>query len=367
MHTQFTTGNARVPANLTQVNGYSLAADYGDISAEMRAAQTGVAVMDRSAWGRLQLMGRDRLDFLQRMSTNDFAALPAGSGRVTVFTDARGRMIDRAIVYGWSDDILIVNSLSAGHRLTSWLRGFIFYRDKVNISDLTTATGMLTLYGPRATDFAQTALGVSLDTETGFTAVDELRALVGGAEGFGGSAINVVVEAADLPALWERVVDAGAMPMGYTAYERLRIAAGWPEYGHEITDMYNPLEAGLLSAVSFTKGCYIGQEVVARTDTYQKLKQHLMGLRFAVAPSVSVGAPLQIGGKNVGVLTSFAAVDNGGAGLGYVRVAYAEPGAVVQVACGDVTAEAELVALPGRWTRPFGMDSSTVSDDEDDF
>ncbi|MFN8484946.1 MAG: folate-binding protein [Anaerolineae bacterium] len=362
MHAQSLTGNARLAANRTQVNGYTLAADYGDPAAEMRAAQTDVVVMDRSAWGRLQLMGRDRLDFLQRMSTNDFAHLAAGDGRVTVFTDARGRMIDRANVYGWSDDILIVNSLGAGHRLTSWLRGFIFYRDQVNVSDLTTATAMLTLYGPRAADLARSALGVRLEAESGFTAVDELRALVGGGEGFGGSGVNIVVETADLPALWERVIGAGATPMGYTAYERLRIAAGWPEYGHEITDMYNPLEAGLLSAVSFTKGCYIGQEVVARTDTYQKLKQHLMGLRLASAAPVSLGAALQVGGKAVGVLTSVAPFDDGAIGLGYVRVAYAAPGAMVQVACGDVTVDAELIALPGRWTRPYGMDEGAVSD-----
>ncbi|MFN8497037.1 MAG: folate-binding protein [Anaerolineae bacterium] len=364
MHTGFVTGNARVPANLTQVNGYSVAADYGDIAAEMRAAQTDVAVMDRSAWGRLQLMGRDRLDFLQRMSTNDFAHLPAGSGRVTVFTDARGRMIDRAVVYGWSDDILILNSLGAGHQLTSWLRGFIFYRDQVNVSDLTPATAMLTLYGPRAADVAQSALGVRLDSEMGFAAVEDLRALVGGAEGFGGNGINVVVEADDRAAVWERLVGAGAAPLGYSAYERLRIAAGWPQYGHEITDMYNPLEAGLLNAVSFTKGCYIGQEVVARTDTYQKLKQHLMGVRVSSAIPISVGAPLQVGGKTVGVLTSFVSHDDGGDGLGYVRVAYAAPGAVVQIACGDVAVDAELIALPGRWTRPYGMEGAAASAEE---
>ena len=362
MHTEFTTGSARVPANLTQVNGYIVAADYGDIGAELRAVQTDVAVMDRSAWGRLQLMGRDRLDFLQRMSTNDFADLPPSAGRATVFTDARGRMIDRALVYGWADDILIVNSLGAGHRLTSWLRGFIFYRDQVNVSDLTSATAMLTLYGPRAAELAHSALGVSLDTELGFTALEALRALVGGTDPLGGGGINVVVEADDFPALWERVVGAGATPMGYTAYERLRIAAGWPAYDHEITDTYNPLEAGLLSAVSFTKGCYIGQEVIARTDTYQKLKQHLMGLRFRSA-DVTLGAPLQVGGKNVGALTSFVPTEDGGIGLGYVRVAYAAPGATVQVACGEPV-DAELVALPGRWTRPYGMESSDTSDED---
>ncbi len=363
MHKEFTNGSARVPAKLTQISGYTLAADYGDAAAEVRAVQTDVAVMDRSAWGRLQLMGRDRLDFLQRMSTNDFAHLPAGAGRATVFTDARGRMIDRALVYGWADDILVINSLGAGHRLTSWLRGFIFYRDQVNLSDLTSATAMLTLYGPRAADLARSALGVRLDGELGFTAVEELRALVGGTDDLGGGGINVVVEADDFPALWERVVGAGATPMGYTAYEHARIEAGWPEYGHEITDMYNPLEAGLLSAVSFTKGCYIGQEVIARTDTYQKLKQHLMGLRVARA-DVAPGAPLQVGGKSVGVLTSFVSDEDGGVGLGYVRVAYAAPGAMVQIVCGETHVDAELVALPGRWMRPYGMDSDETSDED---
>ena len=344
MHTEFTTGSARVPANLTQVNGYIVAADYGDIGAELRAVQTDVAVMDRSAWGRLQLMGRDRLDFLQRMSTNDFADLPPSAGRATVFTDARGRMIDRALVYGWADDILIVNSLGAGHRLTSWLRGFIFYRDQVNVSDLTSATAMLTLYGPRAAELAHSALGVSLDTELGFTAVEALRALVGGTDPLGGGGINVVVEADDFPALWERVVGAGATPMGYTAYERLRIAAGWPAYDHEITDTYNPLEAGLLSAVSFTKGCYIGQEPVARLHYKGRPNRHLRGLR--PGGPVAHGDPVRLGDRQLGeVGTAVLSPASGRIALSILRKE-AEPGSVVTVETEAGEVEAEVVELP---------------------
>ncbi len=347
------------------INGQSLVADYGDVEAEVAAVRTGAGVMDRGAWGRVQLTGADRLPFLQRMSTNDFSQLPLGLGKPTVFPDARGRMLERALAYGWEEETLLVGSLGAHKRLAGWLRQYIFFRDKVAVADLTADTGMLTVYGPQAVAVVRAVLGEAetefLDEEFPrryqFMPVPEAETLVAGADPLAGQALNLMVEPDRVPDLWARLTAAGAAPIGYTAYDRLRIEAGWPEYGHEITDAYNPLEAGLLSAVSFTKGCYIGQEVIARLDTYQKLKQHLMGLRFhQPAVHAAPGTALELDGRAVGVLTSAAPAPDGAVGLGYVRVSCAVAGATVTVTTPDGCAAAELTDLPGRWQRPYGME-----------
>ena len=327
--------------------------------------RTGAGVMDRSAWGRVQLTGADRLPFLQRMSTNEFSQLPLGLGKPTIFPDARGRMVDRALVYAWEEETLLVGSLGSHKRLAGWLRQYIFFRDKVAVADLTTDTGMVTVYGPAAVGVVRAALGEAetefLDDEFvrryQFIPVAEVEAFVAGADPLGGQGVNLIVEPNRVAELWARLTEAGAMPIGYAAYDRLRIEAGWPEYGHEITDAYNPLEAGLLSAVSFTKGCYIGQEVIARLDTYQKLKQHLMGLRFH-QPTVHAapGTALELDGQRVGVLTSVASAPEGAVGLGYVRVSCAIAGATVSVTTTEGCIAAQLVDLPGRWQRPYGME-----------
>lgn len=351
---------------LTRVNGMEVVSHYGDVDAETRAVRASVGVLDRSGWARLQLTGADRLDFLQRMSTNDFAELPAGTGRATVLPDSRGRMIDRVLVYGWEDEALLIGSLGANKRLAAWLRQYIFFRDQVAVADITAETGLLTLYGPQTLSVVASLFG---NSETrffekngfldgyGFAPLAEAEVLIGGTDPLAGGGLNIIAEADRIPDLWARLVAAGVTPIGYAAYDRLRIEAGWPEYGREIVDAYNPLEAGLLNAVSFTKGCYIGQEVIARLDTYQKLKQHLMGLRFANAVETSVGAAIEMGGRVVGSVTSVASGDDTTVGLGYVRASCAQPGATVSVTTNDGCAPAELIALPGRWTRPFGMAS----------
>ncbi len=343
-------------ARYMEINGADMVIDYGDVDAEVAALRAGVAVMDRSAWSRLQLAGRDRLDFIQRMSTNDFARLPVGAGRPTVFPDARGRMIDHVVVYGWEDELVMVGGLGADKRLAPWLRQHIFFRDQVTVVDMTAATGMLTLYGPQARDLAERVLGELPAASYFFAPNGNVAALVAGTAPLGGEGINLIAEGPHLSALWERLTGAGATPVGYRAFEALRIEAGYPAFGYEISEAYNPLEAGLLGAVSFTKGCYIGQEVVARLDTYQKLKQHLMGLRFAEPAIAAPGASLQMGMQSVGVLTSFSPLGDQPVGLGYVRASCAEDGATVSVLTPRGRANATLVALPGRWTRPYGFD-----------
>ena len=136
--------------------------------------------------------------------------------------------------------------------------------------------------------------------------------------------------------LWETALNAGAAPVGHHALEHARIKAGLPAPGAELTDRVNPLEAGLDEFVSFTKGCYVGQEVIARLDTYDKVQRRLVGLE--VPEGAEPGETLNSGRRTAGWVTSVSTMTNKGrsAALGYVRRAFIEPGTVLGASSGEV-------------------------------
>ena len=151
--------------------------------------------------------------------------------------------------------------------------------------------------------------------------------------------------------IWSSLVEAGITPIGLDAYEALRVGHGVPAYGREMGEPYNPLEAGLIGSIDFRKGCYIGQEVIARLDTYRKVQKHLVMLRFPSDATVSDGASLLHDGQSIGTVTSLASIPTTGEliGLGYVRNVSAEVGTRLELAepAGGWAEVAELPQLFG--------------------
>lgn len=125
------------------------------VDEEYRLARAGCVMIDASAWGRLQFTGKTRLDFLHRLSTNDVAKLQVGQGAATVFTTPIARMIDRTIVYVRADDVMMLTSRSNQGRVLAWLKKYIFFNDDVQIKDQTDATGMISIYGPTASEIVR--------------------------------------------------------------------------------------------------------------------------------------------------------------------------------------------------------------------
>ncbi|NJN58745.1 MAG: folate-binding protein, partial [Leptolyngbyaceae cyanobacterium SL_5_9] len=140
--------------------------------------------------------------------------------------------------------------------------------------------------------------------------------------------------------LWQQLTTAGALPLGEQLWERLRIEQGRPMPDAELTEDYNPLEAGLWHTISFSKGCYIGQETIARLDTYKGLKQQLWGVRLS--QPAPLGEPLLVGAEKVGKLTSLTETEAGLFGLAYVRTKAGGAGLTVTVGSGT----GEIVDLP---------------------
>ena len=317
--------------------------------AEYWAARRSAAMMDRSALGRIELSGVDRLEFLHRMSTNDIRALQPGSGLQTVLTTPEAKILELLTVYARPESLLCITSPQNTAKVFSWFQRNIFFRDKVKPVDRSAQTIQFSLLGPRSVELLRSLGAQNLDALPAFhsrtltLAGHEVLAARLPNPAAGG--FDLIADAACGEVLWEAVLaagnDFGLLPLGFTAYNSLRIEAGQPLYGLELSEDVNPLEAGLKSAISFAKGCYTGQEVIARLDTYQKLKQTLVRLELSRLPADALPMPLESGGTEIGKLTSAARLPDGHVqGLGYVRMKAFQPGAVAKVLSAGETIEA---------------------------
>jgi hypothetical protein len=320
-------------------------ATFGNDAAAIQAVQAGVVLCDRSHWGRLQLTDRDRQTFLHNQSTNNIQPLKPGAGCDTVFVTSTARTIDLATVYVLDDSIIVVVSPNRREYLMQWLDRYIFFGDEVKLQDVTEQTALFSLMGTESNALLQ-RLGVEPVPNTPDAHHREINLAgrtvrLAAGSGLAVSGYTLSMNVADAAIVWQALVDAGATPMGDRAWEQLRIQQGRPKPDAELTEEFNAVEACLWQAISINKGCYIGQETIARLDTYKGVKQQIWGIQLTSA-NVQVGTPLMVEAEKVGVLTSIAPTANGGFGLGYVRTKAG--GAGLQVQIGNQTGQ--LVEVP---------------------
>jgi tRNA-modifying protein YgfZ len=302
------------------------------MDAEQRAIVEGAGLADRSERGKLALTGSDAKEFLAGQVTNDIVGLHAGEGCYAALLTPKGRMLGDLRVLDAADELLLDCDRAALQSIFDVIRratiGFA-----VELHKRTLQRGLLSLVGPRAREVAGTP---ELPTAEHAHVV----ATIGGAQVrviATDAGVDVLCPAEDTDAVREALLAAGAEPVSADALEVLRVEAGRPRWGAELDESVIPQEAGLNDrAVSFTKGCYVGQETVARLHWKGKPNRHLRGLRLSgPAP---VGAELRLGDREVGRLSSVAdSPSYGPIGLAIVR-REAAVGDVVQVGDGDVTA-----------------------------
>lgn len=319
----------------------------GTILPDYAAALHGVALHDASAAGRLWMHERDRAALLQRLSTNQIEVLYPGQGCRTVLCNHNGRIIDLLTVHVLDDQLLMVTSPQQYDTVTSLLRKNIFFNDKVRIAPAQQLLGQLTVYGPQLAPLLATlGFGKVLTRPLHSIVAGELAGVTVWAaptQPLGGGGVSLYMPTAACTAVANLLLAAGATPLGDTAYDILRIEAGYGVYGRELSLDYIPLETGLLDAISFNKGCYVGQEILARMESRNRLAKQLCHLRLhsptgAPLPAIEPAQParLQVDGKEAGDLTSVTHSPRFGTlGLAYVRSAYSEPGTRVQIANSD--------------------------------
>ena len=330
---------------------------YSSLADEYAAATEHVGLVDHSGMGRLRITGADALDLLNRLSTNKLNDLPVGHGAYTVVTTNKGRIIDLLFLLRLEDHLLVATSPGAHQVVADWIEFYTFVED-VAVEDQTGKSAMLGLTGPGAAGLLD---HVSATEATAMAPYASVAATIGGIEvlivrtDFAGSpGFDLILEAKGIERLWRHLLDegsdAGIMPIGEDALEVLRIVQGRPGYGNELTEEFNPLEANLIEHVNFNKECYIGQEVVARLNTYDKVQKHLVGLSWEGEYDPPPESKLEAGGKRVGTLTSAATspLTHRRIGLGYVRNAQAEPGTRLVMGSGDNETEVRVEELPFR-------------------
>jgi aminomethyltransferase len=305
------------------------------------AALESCLVVEHEPPGVLAARGSSTLDLLHRMSTNDMLGLAVGEVRATVLTTAIGRIVDVVQVLRREEDFLLVTSPGMAARVREWLARYIFFNDDVVLSQPIAGYRVWGLYGPAAAAEAADFIGAAAPTESTAASMGESYLWARGATlpGFhflAGSDWQARAE--------DRWGSRGQGTPYAQAFEAHRIERGDPAPGHEINDDVIPLEVGLSSLVSFDKGCYIGQEVIARMESRSRIARLLAGLRL----EAEVAAPQEIllDGSPIGQLTSNATSPRWGPiGLGLVRSAALES-APRSVRLAPSGVEARLQLLP---------------------
>lgn len=331
-------------AILTTAAGLEIPSSFDNEATVRKALVDGVVLYDRSHWGRIQVAGDDRIRFLHNQTTNNFTALQPGQGCDTVFVTSTARTIDLVTAYVLDEAVLLLTSPGYSQRLIEWMDRFIFFADKVEPKDLTDTTAAFSVLGPNSDSLIE-KLGagaiVGQPHATHLTvdlAGAKIRVAVG--SGLAAPGYTLLTPADRAADVWQLISEAGAVPMGEQLWQQLRIEQGRPLPGQELTDDYNPLEAGLWHTISLSKGCYIGQETIARLHTYKGVKQQLWGIRLD--QPAEPGSIVMAGEEKVGRLTSCTQTPDGYWGLAYIRTKNVAP--ELQVKVGD--SQGELVALP---------------------
>jgi tRNA-modifying protein YgfZ len=320
--------------------------DTSPLDAEYCALTDGCGLLDRSERGKLALTGSGAKEFLAGQVTNATETLSPGSGCYAAFLTPKGKMLGDLRILDLGDELHLDTERAALQALFDMIRRFKIGYD-VQLHKRTVESSLLSLIGPSAFDVAARAVGaLELDDaehanvpgEIDGVASTVVRTDIG---------VDIICDAADQAAVREALLRAGAQPVSEVAGEIVRVEHGRPRYGIDLDDTVIPQEAGLNErAVSFTKGCYVGQETVARLFYKGKPNRHLRGLRLS-AP-IEPGAELRLGERVVGRLTSAVlSPTHGPIGLALVR-REAEPGATVSVGGDGLGAEVIELPFPAR-------------------
>ena len=279
------------------------------------------------AFGRVQMTGRTRLEFLHRMSTGDVLNLQQGQGRGTVLTTAIGRMVDYTPALALDDALILLTGGGNAARVVQWLRKYVLYNDEVKIHDISAATQMLGVFGSDADEWLR---GIDSPAQSHlqdaplYTHVQQGSQMLVKAPPLQGAGYYLIgVGVLDK---WARQIAGHLQPI--SAYEALRVAQSMPAFPGEINEDYIPLEAGLWDAVSFSKGCYIGQEIIARMESRNQMAKKLVRLELLDEDDALAGDVLE--GAVVAVTSR-----SGNQALAYVRSAAANVGQMLRLQNGQ--------------------------------
>jgi folate-binding protein YgfZ len=350
---------ADADANMGVWFGCALPSDFGNPEAEYRFAKQSVALLDKNYRAYLSFTGPDRVRYLNAILTNNIKDLAAGQGIISLLLNPQGHILAELETYAFADRLFCLSYAMIREQLISWMDKYIIM-DDVTLTDETERWGTLALEGPKAAAVVKELTGVDLGQVNELASVDgeilrpqetrpqddkaayaathnpiPCRVVKRSPGGVAGA--EFVVERDKLAALWQILLDAARKnsggPVGYTALSGRRLELGAPWFSYDFGEKQIPHEAGLENShISYTKGCYTGQEIVERVRSRGHVNRRRVSLLFSGDAVPEAGAPLSTAdGKEAGYVTRAARVwdPERVIGMGYVRKE-AEPGTTLQ-------------------------------------
>ena len=345
--------HARAGARMGNWFGCALPDEFGeDWIREYRAARESVALIDKNYRAYFLFTGPDRVRYLNAVLTNDIKSLTVGNGVASLFLNPQGRIQAEIETYAGPESLFCISYAMIREQLAAALDKFIIM-DDVTLADKTDEYGTVVLEGPQAAEMAKRLTGTDL---AGMGELAFRESAVGGMfcgitkRSPGGVASAELLAARnDLPKLWlllrEEVERADGSAMGYRALNALRLEQGIPWFGYDFGEKQIPHEAGLQdSHISYTKGCYTGQEIVERVRSRGQVNRVRVLLKVNGKEIPAGGVPLTVDGKEIGHVTraAFSPELQAPLAMGYVRRESSAAGSVVS--CGGV--EAVVIAAP---------------------
>jgi folate-binding protein YgfZ len=324
-------------AQMGEYCGVETSLSFADTRAEYRTLLADCGVYDLGWRAKIVLTGGDRIRWANGMVTNNVRDLPEGKGNYNFMLNAQGRIQADLYIYNMGDHLMVDTEWWQKAKILELFDKFIIM-DDVEVADIGERLTAVAVQGPKALEVLR---------KEGLTIADEVEPFKVAQMTWNGIGISVTrmeskiaetyeiwLAAENAPKLWDALIAAGAAPVGMDAIEMFRVAAGVPRYGVDITDKYIPQETEQFHALHFSKGCYLGQEIVERVRSRGAVHRHFTGFKVA-GPAPQNGVEAQVDGKKVGEITSALRVPVNGdektLALGYIRKESGEPGTKVQV------------------------------------
>jgi folate-binding protein YgfZ len=348
LHEKFTSTAKR----LAEYGGAQTAAAFSSLEAELRALNEGCGVFDLGWRAKLLITGADRTRWLNGMISNNIRDLAPGHGVYSFFLNPQGHILGDMYVYNRGESMVLDTDVAQVESIASKLKRYIIM-DKVEIDDASQTLSAIGLQGPKSLEVLRAA-GSAVpdlaalqiqDSAWGDNKVPVVRTLYGGYEVWAG--------AGNAARIWESLLSVGAAPVGSEALEVWRITKGIPRYEQDIRERDLPQETGQEQALSFTKGCYIGQEIVERIRSRGAVHRMLTGFCLHGTPPAP-GTKIEKDGREVGEITSVTTAPGLGAiGLGYIRREAGGPGTKLDIG----GTEATVTELPFASNRELRTDN----------
>lgn len=287
--------------------GWNVPANYGPLDAEVLAVRAGAGMIDWSDRAKVRVTGADRTSFLDGLVTADMKTLVPGTSAYALVLTEKSRVVGDLRVYAFEDHYVLDLEASQKDPLLAYIQKFLV-SDDVLLSDLG-PSAHIEVHGPGAARILTSVLGTDVrallgDAFATFPVDKRRRGIVARVRGTGEAGFALWAPEAGLEDLWARLVRIGVTPLGRDAFDVLRIEAGLPRVGAEMGPDTLALEVAPEGAISFTKGCYVGQEVVARGTYRGHMNRKLMGLRIDGDVPPSRGDVVRTLSKEVGFVTS---------------------------------------------------------------